>query len=456
MSEIQVSRLSKLRSRGAQASWMAADQVLSSGTNLLLLLLVLRTSSGSVFGAFSAAVIVQGLLLGSSRALIGEVLLLRMGRSPETRRQDRGLALTLVLGSSAVFGLALAAVGAFLPEPLRGFFLVIGVAVPFVHVQDLQRYGAFAVAQPRTAVALDLGWLVVQAGTSAILLTLTPQPRDFVLAWAAGAAVSAAAGLFITRWAPSLRGIHAVVLEERGRSGSFFGDFALSAGVAQAAFLGSSGVLTLAGFGLLRFALTVVSALTNVLSSARILTLGFFGRRRIPDRATWQLFWGAGATYVSITVMFVGFLLIMPRHVGMLIFGPLWLQAVPLLGLAAIVEAIRVASFPAIDFLKAFIAGSALVTTRSIVGLITASSLLVGGAVAGPRGALVALAAAYLLALALWLRRVQVSNRRMQTTPAASQRLSVGVHRPSRQTTAPPENRERHPDRGPARRPPGP
>jgi hypothetical protein len=38
---------------------MAVDQVLSSGTNLLLLALVLRASSGPAFGAFSVALIIR-------------------------------------------------------------------------------------------------------------------------------------------------------------------------------------------------------------------------------------------------------------------------------------------------------------------------------------------------------------------------------------------------------------
>jgi hypothetical protein len=399
---------------------MAVDQVLSSGTNLLLLVLVLRASSGPAFGTFSVALIIEGLLLGSSRAMIGEVLLLRVRRTPDNFRTDRSLALTLVLGSSASLALAMAAVGAFLPDLLRGFFLAMAVAVPFVLVQDLQRYLAFAMGRPQTAVALDLVWLVTQAATSSIVLLLTDEPVHLVLAWATGAAISAVAGLIGMRWRPAQRGILQLVRDERSKSVRFLSDLGLSTGAAQAAFLGLSAVLTLAGFGLLRFTLAVTSPLTNLLSGARILTLGYFGRLRAPNRTTWRVLWGGTVGYAAVTLAFVVILLIIPDALGTAVLGVLWPQARPLLLLAGIAEAVRVAQFPAIDFLKAFVAESALVATRAATGLIIAISLLVGGVAAGPRGALIALGLANLLVLVWWLLAVRAANRRLRIRLDAS------------------------------------
>lgn len=398
---------------------MIADQVLSSGTNLLLLVLVLRASSGPVFGAFSVALIVQGLLLACSRAMIGEVLLLRVRANPQNVKTDRSMALTLVLGSGALLALVMASVGAFLPDPLRGFFLAMAVAVPFVQVQDLQRYLAFARAQPRTAVALDLGWLVTQVGVSALVLNLSGDPVYLVLSWATGAAISGFIGLLVARWKPSCRGIRELVGQERGRSGSFLSDLTLSTGVAQAAYLGLPAVLTLTGFGLLRFALAVTTPLTHLLAVVRILTLSYFGRLRTPNHRTWQVLLGTGACNASATMAFVGVLLTIPDDVGMAILGELWPQARPLVVFAAIAEAVRVAAFPAIDFLKAFIAGSTLLSTRAVTGFITATALLVGAAVAGPRGALIALGLANLLALVLWLLTAKAVNQRLRTTPGS-------------------------------------
>jgi hypothetical protein len=428
VNDAQVARAHALRSRSVHAAWMVADQVLSSGTNLLLLILVLRDSTGPVFGAFSVALIIQGLLLASSRAMIGEVLLLRVRRSPQTSRTDRGIALTLVLVSSTFFALVLAAVGAFMPHPLRGFFLAMAVAVPFVHVQDLQRYFAFATARPRAAVALDLGWVVTQVVMSAIVLMLSRNPVHFLLAWTAGAAISAVAGLVGMRWQPISRGIYQLVREERIRSGAFLSDLALSTGATQAAFLGLSAVLTLAGFGLLRFTLAVTS-LTNLLSAVRILMLGYLGRLSAPNRMTWRVLWGGAVGYAVTTVGFVAVLLIIPDDVGTAILGVLWPQAQPLLLLAGIAEALRVAAIPAIDFLKAFAGGSALVVARAVSGLITATGLLVGGAAAGPQGALVALGLANLVALTWWLRAVRSASRRMRTTQVSRGGQPTDSHR---------------------------
>jgi hypothetical protein len=394
-----------------------------------MLVLVLRASSEATFGAFSVALIIEGLLLGSSRAMIGDVLLLRVRRNPHNSSSDRNLALTLVWGSSAVLALAMTVVGAFLPDPLRGFFLAMAVAVPFVLVQDLQRYLAFAIARPQTAVALDLVWLVTQAAASSIVLLLTYEPVHLVLAWAAGAAISTVAGLIGMRWRPAQRDVRQLIREERSKSVRFIGDLALSTGAAQAAFLSLPAVLTLAGFGLLRFALAVTSPLTNLLSSARILTLGYFGRLRAPNRTTWRVLWGGTVGYAAVTLAFVVLLLTIPEDLGTAILGVLWPQARPLLLLAGIAEAVRVAQFPAIDFLKAFVAGSELLTTRAATGLITATSLLVGGAAAGPRGALIALGLANLVALVLWLIAAQTANRRLRiriSAPLRGTKAGIG------------------------------
>jgi hypothetical protein len=361
--------------------------------------------------------------------MIGEVLLLRVRRAPENFRTDRSLALTLVLGLSAVLALAMAAVGVFLPDLLRGFFLAMAVAVPFVLVQDLQRYLAFAMARPQIAIALDLIWLVTQVVASLIVVLLTDAPVHLVLAWAAGAAVSAVAGLIGMRWRPAQRGIRQLIRDERSRSVRFFSDLALSTGAAQAAFLGLSAVLTLAGFGLLRFALAVTSPLTNLLSGARILTLGYFGRLHAPHRMTWRVLWAGTVGYAAVTLAFVAILLIIPDDLGTAVLGVLWPQARPLLLLAGIAEAVRVAQFPAIDFLKAFVAETALVATRAATGLIIAISMLIGGVAAGPRGVLIALGLANLLALVSWLLAVQRANRRLRSRLDAPLRGHAGEHR---------------------------
>lgn len=410
MAETPVPRSSALRARGARVTWMIIDQVLSSGTNLLLLLLVFRANSGAEFGAFSVAFIIQGIILGSFRAMIGDTLLLRVRRNPTSSRTDGNLALTLVLSASVVLALVMGAIGIFLPDPLRGFVLAMAVAVPFVQLQDIERYLAFAIARPRAAVALDLGWLGAQGAASAVVLAITGDPVHLVLAWAAGAAFSAAAGLIGMPWGPARRGIRQLVRAERGRSYSFLGDFVLTAGTGQAAFLGLSAILPLAEFGLLRFATYLTSPLTNLLAVLRILTLGYFGRLRSPSHAARRATWVGAACYAAVMMSFVVVVVIIPENVGTAVLGSLWPEARPLVILAGIAEAVRVAQFPAIDYLKAFVAGSALVTVRAVTALVTTAGLLAGGVVDGPRGALVGLLFANLFGLVWWLGAVQRTN----------------------------------------------
>lgn len=381
---------------------MAVDQILSSGTNLLMLVLVLRTSSGSLFGAFGVALIVQGLVLGASRAAISEVLLLRLRGKPQKFHSDRHLAVTIMLIFGIAVGIVLASASFVAPNILHGFLMVMAFAIPFVVLQDLHRYLAFSVAQPKIAVSLDLVWLTVQVAGSDLVMLSTNRPLDFVIAWVTGAAASALAGITVMRWRPSHRGIGRLLLAERPRSVRFLADFALSTGVAQASFLGLAAVLTLEGFGLLRFALAVTSPFTNLLASARVLALGYFGRYRTPPRATWPIVFGGSIGYAGITLSFLGLLLVIPDRAGVAALGVLWPQAKPLLLLSSIAEAARVAQFTAIDFLKAFVSRSALLATRTFTGLLSAIGMFVGGVLAGPRGVLTALALANLIALLCW------------------------------------------------------
>ncbi|MGH8601424.1 MAG: hypothetical protein ACREXR_01190 [Gammaproteobacteria bacterium] len=181
----------------------------------------------------------------------------------------------------------------------------------------------------------------------------------------------------------------------------------MSAGIAQVSFLALSAVLVLSEFGLLRLALAVVSPLANMLASARILTLSYFGRRKKPDHKTIRVVAATSGAYALATMVYVGGLLLLPPNIGVILFGQLWPGARPLLLLAGIAEAIRVAAFPAIDFTKAFRPGSALVTTRILTGSAFAVGLLAGGAIAGPSGALTGLLIAQLVSLIYWLVRLR-------------------------------------------------
>ena len=387
-----------------------------SGTNLLLLVFVLRASSGAGFGAFSVALIIQGILLGGFRAVICDTLILRIRRDPDNSRTTGNLALTLALLASGSFALCMATIGIFLPDPLRGFVLAMAIAVPFVQLQDMERYLAFATSRPKIAAALDGGWLVVQVLASAAVLVFTSDPVYLVLAWATGAAFSAVAGLLATPWALARRGIRQLVREECGRSYSFLGDFALTTGAAQAAFLGLSAVLTLTGFGLLRFAQSVISPLTSLLVVVRILTLGYFGRLRSPTRMARRVTWAGSVGYFAVTISFVMVVVAIPESAGVAVLGSLWSEVRPLFLLAGIAEAARIAQFPATDYLKAFVAGSTLVTARAITTLITTAALFAGGVVGGPRGALVALIFANLFALAWWTSVVRLRNAELENT----------------------------------------
>src|SRR5262245_31028894 len=161
-----------------------ADQVLSSGTQLLLVVLVARNADPTTFGAVSVALIVHGLLMGLVRAGVGEIVLLRCRANLSAVRREAcsGLFVALLAGVASAFGLA--AVGIAIGGEVGPFLLLMALAAPFVYTQDVLRSVAYGEGRVDQAVLVDGVWMAVQVGVSAgLLVTGSATPTGLVLAW---------------------------------------------------------------------------------------------------------------------------------------------------------------------------------------------------------------------------------------------------------------------------------
>ena len=78
-----------------RASAALVDQVLSSGSQLLLFVLVAREADTTTLGAVSVAMLAHGFLLGVVRAGIGEPVLLRCRADRSATRREARRALFL-------------------------------------------------------------------------------------------------------------------------------------------------------------------------------------------------------------------------------------------------------------------------------------------------------------------------------------------------------------------------
>jgi O-antigen/teichoic acid export membrane protein len=364
----------------------------------------------------------HGFLLGVVRAGIGEIVLLRCRADRSATRREARRALFFGLLAGVAVGLGLVTIGALIGDDVGHFLQLMAIAAPLVYAQDLLRYVAYGAGRVDQAVLVDGIWLGTQVALSAALLASgEATPTRLVLAWVAGAGVGAAAPIVWRRLWPRPRAVRQWWAQERARAGGFVADFLVSNGMWQSAFLLLGVLMSLEELGALRVAIVSVSPLANLLAGVRSMMLAHLaGLRAWPLRARRRAA-QFGLALSGSAALYGVVLVLLPDRVGSALFGETWAGAAAIVGIVAIAEVIRLPTFPAIDFVKVIGAPLDLVRTRLTGGVGVVSGLLVGGIIAGPRGAAAGTAVGYAWNLLVWWRRARALSRqpawRAETAP---------------------------------------
>ena len=388
------------------------DQVLSSGTQLLLVVLVARSAPAAVFGAVSVAVLVHGFLLGSVRALVADVVLIRCRRAGSDTDHEARLGLFLAIAFGIAGGALVAIAGLVVGGEVGRFLLLFAGAVPFVHGQEVLRSVAYGERRLADAVVLDGVWMAVQVlVTVALLLVDGASARLLVLAWALGAGASLLSGCVRRRLRPSGRGARSWISADRKRGLGFLGDFTISTGVIQASFLVLGATLPLAQFGTFRLAFVSVSPLANVMAGVRSLTLARLAEVDQDRARAASLARRAAIVFATFATTYGLVLGLLPAAAGVAVFGSTWRAARHLVAFVALGEVFRMGTLPAIDLLKVVASPGLLVRTRIVTSCLLVGGILVGGATAGARGAVVGTAVALAAAGLVWWSRVRAIER---------------------------------------------
>ena len=395
--------------------------MLSSGTQLLLIVLVARQADPTTFGAVSVALLAHGFLLGVMRAGVGEVVLLRCRAHPSAARHEarRGLFLSLLSGAAVALGFvgAAAAVGG----EVGHYLLLMALAAPIVYAQDVLRYVAYGAGRVDQAVVIDAVWFVVQVAASAVVLAAgDATPTRLVLAWVLGAGAGSLILAVPRRLWPRPVAIRSWWTEERARAGGFVTDFLVSNGMWQGSFLLLGALMSLEELGALRVAIVSVSPLANLLAGVRTLSLAHLaGLRAQPPRAHRRAV-QIGLGLAGAAAIYGACLVLLPEAWGSELFGETWAEAAALVGIVAVAEVVRLPTFAAIDLVKALGAPVDLVRTRLAGGVGVITGLLLGALVAGPRGAAVGTAVGYVWNELIWWRQARSLSLRPAWKPAAA------------------------------------
>jgi O-antigen/teichoic acid export membrane protein len=398
------------------------DQGISSASNLLFVASVAHSSDVREFGAFSLAYLSYGLLLGTGRAIGGDILLLRTEQQPSELEADsrRLLGLALVLG--AVGGLGACSLAGWAGGTASGALFALGAVLPFLLMQDALRYCLFARRRAALAAANDLVWLSVQVVATLALLFAIPdvEPPLIVLAWASGAAAALGAGLWQTRLTPAFHGVLAGLTHDWARVSSFFGDFAMHTGSAYAsayliAIIGRVEDVAAVRGGMLLFApldalfLGIRVVILPLL--ARSVALGGFSLSRHARLVA--------VLSAALTAGWALAALSLPEKVGRVVLGPTWEVVTPIIIPIAFASVARYVAMPSQAGLWALGEARWIVGLRVTVTLVVLTSVIVGTFAAGAVGAAIGLAVAYVTQSILsWSGFLSRSRRLLETSRA--------------------------------------
>jgi O-antigen/teichoic acid export membrane protein len=322
-------------------SFGVADQLLSSGSNFVAMLVGARTLDVEGFGVYAFALLTFTFTLGVVRALCSEALLVRPGEPGDEHwsrvRSATGAAFWLGILVGVVLAVAaLASSGA-----ASRSMLVLAVALPGLLVQDTLRYAAFARGEPKAALVSDATWVVGLAILFGILFARAEPTAPWLLA--AFVAPGVVAGLLQAlreRVLPVLRDGFRWVAYNGDLSGRYTLDFLSGAGAAQLAAYVLVAVTSVAALGSLRGAQTLFGPI-NILFTGVSTVLVPEGRRTLA-RSTSALF---RLSLMATTFFFIGSSALLAAYLmlsdsqGEALLGSTWVGAQALLlpvGLASI------------------------------------------------------------------------------------------------------------------------
>jgi O-antigen/teichoic acid export membrane protein len=310
-------------SKSADLLAAVADQGLSSGTNLLAVLVLARQLDIESFGVFSVAYLLLTLFLGAARSFVGLPISLSSAIGQEASRKAFNASwAALIVSALPIAGLVAGVAwiisgfgpaGDFLP------ILLVSLATPLILLQDMSRYFALATGRAVTALLADFVWL---AGIVLIFLAPALPQASLFGAWLGAVVASLLVFIIAFRPRPAWRDVGTVLRPKRGLRESV----TLTVVLSNATSLGTNALATpaygLSLIGGLRGSSTLfgpVNTLITFLDFAvlpRIVKLGGRRRRRIMTATM--------AGIVVCTGIWITALLTLPDTWGYWILGETW------------------------------------------------------------------------------------------------------------------------------------
>lgn len=389
-----------------RASWNLVDQVISSGTNAGLSILIARSVDQSAFGSFAVAFTVYGFMVGVSRELNTSPLGVRFTMVPRNEFLDAaGSAVGAALSLGLLSGAACAGTGWIIGGPTGTAMIALGAVMPALLVQDAWRLVFFAEGRPAAAALNDFAWAVVQvAAVLALVYTDTATVGPLVLAWGGAAAAAALLGLRQARTIPQPQKTTKWIKEHRSLSGVLLVEFVTVQGCQQAVLLLVGAIASLEAIGALRGGQLLLGPITILQVAAFSFAVPELSRRKaqLTERGWMLSCLGVSAVVTVLGFIWGGIWLLMPDSIGSAVLGDTWegtkdvLWPMVMAQLAGNLGHGTAAGFIGMDRAKTSL------LLNSIFGPVNLVLGVLGGYLAGAEGAAWGFAAAFWLLLPFW------------------------------------------------------
>jgi O-antigen/teichoic acid export membrane protein len=307
---------------------------MSSVSNFAVNIYIARTLGAVEYGAFGLAYVTYGFMLNASRGLATDPLLVRFSGTPlPTWRR----AVAKCTGTATIVGLfagVFVLVAAVLLNGTTGqAFLALGLTLPGLLLQDCWRYSFFALGQGSQAFLNDTVWTVALV-PALLLVKITGHADVFwcVLAWGSAATVAAAVGSLQARVVPRLPKTWEWVSRHRDLGPRYLMEGTANSGNTVLRNYGLGFLLGLAALGYVQAASTLMGPFMVIFFGMGLVTLPEAARilRRSPRHLPLFCMLVSAGLALAALVWGVILLVALPRGLGHLMLGRLWLPTYPL------------------------------------------------------------------------------------------------------------------------------
>ena len=409
----------------SRLTWPLADQAVSSFTNYLLLVLLIRGSSLQTAGAYAFIYNAYFLIQAVARGLSTEPLTVKC--SPTERRWHRHAsgASAMAIATGIVSALLLLGIGAGAHHVGLGqASLALGIVLPFLIAQDAVRLLYFARGRFAAAFLNDCIFAVAQIGVyAAVAATGTLTPTVLFSGWGAGGAVAAVIGFVHQRILPRPSRIAAWWRHSRDISVGFVADYTANRGSEQLALVGILATAGGPGLGAVTAARTLFAPLTTVQSAVSAAVLPAAARLHRDGEIRHLIVLTRRTTVAMAAMMLLAGVALwsLPDNIGHWLFATNWAAARSLVVPMTAFSVVNAIGFALWTVAKAQGRSSAVFVCRLAAGVLLVVGATVGGLVSWTGAVLGMTAGATILVITLG-SVVSSAWRKVDQAPAGNGR----------------------------------